>query len=361
MRVFISYSHDSEAHRETVLQFAQNLREWGVDVMLDRFVPAPAEGWPRWMMAQVEAADVVLVVCTALFCRRFEGRETPGRGKGATFEGLLATQCLYDANTINEKFVPVLFAGSGEADIPAVLRPYTRYTLPDQFEALYRHLTDQPEIVAAPLGPRKMLPPRTHAAQATSSQPVLDGARKPALASAEVRSDGGRDASPEPGGRDDAKPWRTLPTAPAFLNPADRQSRGGLKLLDIQASPSPGEVPLPVLRFTLKNESASWLTLTAIGLEAICEKRRAVFAVARPVEPAAFWEVEIPETGGRQVFQAQPPIELAPNAATMVVLRLHVMRAGRDKVPPGQCGAYALRFEFTAGEGAFAISESIPC
>lgn len=160
--IFISYSHDSEPHREIVLQLAQQLRGWGLNVMLDRFVTVPPEGWPRWMVAQVEAADFVLVVCTALFCRRFEGRETPGKGKGATFEGLLATQLLYDANTINKKFVPVILADGDEAHVPTVFRPYTRYNLPDQFEALYRHLTDQPEILPAPLGPRKVLPPRSN-------------------------------------------------------------------------------------------------------------------------------------------------------------------------------------------------------
>ncbi|MCA9692362.1 MAG: toll/interleukin-1 receptor domain-containing protein [Myxococcales bacterium] len=46
-RVFISYSHDSEPHREAVLQLAQRLRGDGIDVRLDRFEAAPAQGWPR--------------------------------------------------------------------------------------------------------------------------------------------------------------------------------------------------------------------------------------------------------------------------------------------------------------------------
>ena len=70
-RVFISYSHDSEDHREAVLQLAQQLRGWGVDVHLDRFVTAPEAGWPRWMMTEVDAADFVLLVCTPTYRRRF--------------------------------------------------------------------------------------------------------------------------------------------------------------------------------------------------------------------------------------------------------------------------------------------------
>lgn len=201
-RVFISYSHDSEDHREAVLQLAQQLRGWGVDVHLDRFVTAPDAGWPRWMMAEVDAADFVVLVCTPTYRRRFEGQEAAGKGKGATFEGLLAIQHLYDANTRNNKFIPVAFAGGAETDIPLVLRPYTRYTLPGQFEPLYRHITGQPEVVAAALGPRKVLPRRGAAAPpatpATSPDASAATPTRAPLAAATVRSEGGRDVHIEP-------------------------------------------------------------------------------------------------------------------------------------------------------------------
>lgn len=159
-RVFISYSHDSEAHDEAVLRLAQKLRTGGIDAQLDRFVPSPEEGWPRWMMAEVDGADLVILVCTSTFRRRFEGQEAPESGRGVTFEGMLAIQHLYDANTRNTKFIPVVFEGAGDAVVPLVLRPYTRYQLPQQFDLLYRRLTDQPDVVAAPLGPRRVMPPR---------------------------------------------------------------------------------------------------------------------------------------------------------------------------------------------------------
>jgi hypothetical protein len=210
-RVFISYSHDSEPHREAVLALAQQLRAWGLDVRLDRFVPAPDEGWPRWMMAQVESADFVLLVCTATYRRRFEGKEAVGVGKGVTFEGLLATQHLYDGNTRSERFIPVIFEGTAETEIPIVLRPYQRYTLPldasarpGKLEPLVRHLTDQPEIVAAPLGPLKVLPPRGATAPsgtpttAVPAAPAAVPAARTALAPATVLSTGGADVRVEP-------------------------------------------------------------------------------------------------------------------------------------------------------------------
>ncbi|MCY1005808.1 TIR domain-containing protein [Nannocystis pusilla] len=209
-RVFISYSHDSEPHREAVLALAQQLRRWGLDVHLDRFVPAPLEGWPRWMMTQVESADFVLIICTATYRRRFEGQEAVGVGKGVTFEGLLATQYLYDASTRNTRFIPVLFEGTPEADIPIVLRPYQRYTLPpdaeaypEKLEQLVRHLMGLPEIVAAPLGPLKMLPlrdaktPPTSAAPVTSTPAAVTTVRT-ALAPATIHSTGAADVRIEP-------------------------------------------------------------------------------------------------------------------------------------------------------------------
>lgn len=36
-KVFISYSHDSEEHKEWVLELATNLRKHGIDVILDQW------------------------------------------------------------------------------------------------------------------------------------------------------------------------------------------------------------------------------------------------------------------------------------------------------------------------------------
>jgi hypothetical protein len=45
--VLISDSHDSEPHRERVLELAQRLRGGGVDAWIDQFEPAPVQGWLR--------------------------------------------------------------------------------------------------------------------------------------------------------------------------------------------------------------------------------------------------------------------------------------------------------------------------
>ena len=82
VRVFLSYSHDSAEHRQWVLELANRLRADGVDCWIDRFDPAPPEGWPRWMQQQLQAAQFVVSVCTETYRRRFDGQEDPGRGLG---------------------------------------------------------------------------------------------------------------------------------------------------------------------------------------------------------------------------------------------------------------------------------------
>jgi SEFIR domain len=158
--VFISYTHDSEEHRQRVLELAQRLRADGADSMVDRFVNgSPPEGWPLWMERQIQRADFVLVVCTATYLRRYRGEEQPGKGLGGVWEAVLTRQELYENSARNTKFVPILFPGASQDDIPTPLRPYTWHRLPDGYVELVRYLTEQPAIVPAPLGQKKLLPP----------------------------------------------------------------------------------------------------------------------------------------------------------------------------------------------------------
>ena len=125
-RVFISYSHDLPAHEKRVLDLAGQLRREGVDAWIDRYEPHPAEGWPRWMQRQIDEAAFVLAVCTETYCRRFEGREKPGQGLGVSWEGLLATQMLYQDGGLNEKVIPVFFEGGSDV-VPKTLQPFAGY------------------------------------------------------------------------------------------------------------------------------------------------------------------------------------------------------------------------------------------
>ena len=106
-KVFISYSHDSPAHADRVLALANRLRAEGVEAILDQFEEfGPPEGWPQWMMTHLRTADFVLMVCTEHYYARVMGFEKPGTGQGVRWEGKLILQYLYEADTINQRFLP---------------------------------------------------------------------------------------------------------------------------------------------------------------------------------------------------------------------------------------------------------------
>src|ERR1035441_7942744 len=72
-RIFLSYSWDSEVHKDRVLALTQRLRDGGLDAWIDRFTPFPAQGWPRWMQDEITCARFVLCVVTKAYADRFLG------------------------------------------------------------------------------------------------------------------------------------------------------------------------------------------------------------------------------------------------------------------------------------------------
>lgn len=176
LRVFVSYARETAVHNDRCLQLADRLRDDGIEAWIDQYVPAPPEGWPRWMQQQITASSFVILVCTQTFRRRFEGTESQDVGLGATWEGLLATQVLYDNGARNEKLVPVTFADATADVVPTALRPFTRYGLWAEYDGLYRHLTGQPAIVPPPVAAQKVMVPRGRTAPANQT-PASVGAR----------------------------------------------------------------------------------------------------------------------------------------------------------------------------------------
>ena len=158
-RVFISYSHDSDLHRQFVLDISDRLRQEGLDCLIDQYVNGtPPEGWQCWMEDQIEQADFVLLVCTANYLQRYRRKARDG-GHGVTFEGVVISQTLYDHYYQNTKFIPIIPADGNLDHVPLSLKDYTCYTLPDDYDTLYRLLTGQPKHIAPPIGSIRSMPP----------------------------------------------------------------------------------------------------------------------------------------------------------------------------------------------------------
>lgn len=154
-RVFISYIQESAAHKEWVLALADRLRKEGIDAWVDLYVPSPSMGWPRWVEDQLAKADFILLVCTPLYSQNYLEPSTGARRNH--WEGLHIRQRLHDADGHFDKFVPVQLDNQ-PSQIPAPLSGVTAYSLPSQYEQLYRRLTNQKEFPAPHLGELKSLP-----------------------------------------------------------------------------------------------------------------------------------------------------------------------------------------------------------
>src|SRR5262249_3811899 len=126
-RVLISYSHDSALHGRRIRALAAQLRADGIEACIDQYVQDPEAGWIAWMRRQVKLADKVLLIFTETYQRRFEGEEEQGKGLGATFEGVIVTQALYDSGGRSAKFRPVVFSEEDASFIPPELRRFNRY------------------------------------------------------------------------------------------------------------------------------------------------------------------------------------------------------------------------------------------
>src|SRR4051794_9951311 len=70
--VFITYSHDSEEHKQQVRALALRLKKY-VRCELDQFQgPGPAIGWTRWTKDMLAQAVFTIVVCTENYKRMFD-------------------------------------------------------------------------------------------------------------------------------------------------------------------------------------------------------------------------------------------------------------------------------------------------
>jgi hypothetical protein len=150
LRAFVSYSWDSEAHKQWVCAFAQRLRGDGVDAIIDQTHLQLGARSPEFMERSVRDSDRVLVVCTENYKQRFDGRKG-----GAGYEGNIITGEIV-AEVGKNKFIPVLRSGGWESSLPTALSGAYGVDLRNDSPEEYRKLIENIHGVsrAIPVGPR---------------------------------------------------------------------------------------------------------------------------------------------------------------------------------------------------------------
>lgn len=142
-RAFISYSHDSAAHKKWVLDFATTLRNRGVDAILDQWDLKPGDDLPVFMEENLVAADHVVMVCTP----RYVQKANTGEG-GVGYEKMIMTASSLSKIKAN-KVIPII-RESGEPLTPTFLgtKLYIDFTKDSENEfsldELLRHLLGAP-------------------------------------------------------------------------------------------------------------------------------------------------------------------------------------------------------------------------
>jgi hypothetical protein len=160
--VFLSYSHDSDAHKAWVRKLAEDLRHQGVDARLDQWDLRPGANLEFYMAEGIRCADRVLLVCSSTYVRKAEQRKG-----GAGYEGMIVTSHMarpMSGSTVKEKFIPLVRNNPGEARLPYFLRSLlwvdfrddARYS--ERLEELLRELHDQRRFRKPPLGRPAFLP-----------------------------------------------------------------------------------------------------------------------------------------------------------------------------------------------------------
>src|SRR5690606_26034732 len=74
-------------------------------------------------------SEFVLVVASERFLERFEGRAKPGSGLGAKWESTLTANEIYQNDSVNKKYIPIIFNTAEERFIPTFLQPFTHYNI----------------------------------------------------------------------------------------------------------------------------------------------------------------------------------------------------------------------------------------
>jgi tetratricopeptide (TPR) repeat protein len=132
-RVFVSYAHDSDQHRRTVLRLCTVLQRLGVDVHVDEWFTDLRRDWFLWMIEQFEKADHVIVVASPQYRAAGDGNVPADCHRGVQTESAVLRNFLYrDRETWTRKILPVILPGRSVDEIPLYLQPHcaSHYLVP---------------------------------------------------------------------------------------------------------------------------------------------------------------------------------------------------------------------------------------
>lgn len=151
-KVFISYSHDNEKHKQWVLKLAEYLQCNGVDTVLDQWDLTLGADISKFMESGLSKSQRVLIVCTDKYIEKANA----GEG-GVGYEKMIVTaEMMSDIDT--SKFIPVVRNVVTARKLPTFMgsRLYIDLSDPNDNDSnrikLLRELLGEPEVQKPALG-----------------------------------------------------------------------------------------------------------------------------------------------------------------------------------------------------------------
>lgn len=163
-RIFISYSHDDQAHKDWVLNLSTRLVKNGVDVTLDQWDIGLGGDLPHFMESGLTAADRILAVCTPAYV----AKANKGQG-GVGYEKMILTAQLMK-NITAARIIPIVRSAEHTDVVPTFLgsKLYVDFRDDGRYEAGYAELLR--DIHGEQVRPRPELGPNPF----KTPSPVID-------------------------------------------------------------------------------------------------------------------------------------------------------------------------------------------
>ena len=148
-KTFVSYSWDDDSHKEWVAQLATDLRNDGVETILDQWHAIPGDQLPEFMEREIRENDYVLIICTPNYKLKSDQRKG-----GVGYEGDIMTAEVHTQRN-HRKFIPVLARGTWEQAAPSWLKG--KYFV--DLSNLDKRIKNYSDISTTILGVRTVAPP----------------------------------------------------------------------------------------------------------------------------------------------------------------------------------------------------------
>ena len=150
-KVFVSYAWDSNEHKQWVAKLATNLREHGVDAILDQWDVRLGDDLSFFMDHGLTKSHLVICVCSDKYIEKADG----GSGGAGYEKRILASEMLNDGD--KRFIIPIIKNCSSERKVPRFLSGLKYVNFDDggyfdHYQELLERIYDEDTKQKPPLG-----------------------------------------------------------------------------------------------------------------------------------------------------------------------------------------------------------------